>query len=80
MLASVGQPSLHGYDACMVYWTKGALRRICRQTQYGETSFFSFQVFFCLVGISRAKWFWDIEVLNVGVLAHSCGLSLGGWC
>ena len=27
MLASAGQPSLHGYDACMVYWTKGALRR-----------------------------------------------------
>ena len=28
MLASAGQPSLHGYDACMVYWTKGAHRRI----------------------------------------------------
>ena len=26
MLASVGQPSLHGYDACMVYWIKGALQ------------------------------------------------------
>ena len=22
MLASAGQPSLHGYNACMVYWTK----------------------------------------------------------
>ena len=31
MLASTGQPSLHGYDACTVYWTKGALRRNCRQ-------------------------------------------------
>ena len=30
MLASAGQPSLHGYDACMVYWAKGALRRNCR--------------------------------------------------
>ena len=30
MLASAGRPSLHGYDACMVYWTNGALRRICR--------------------------------------------------
>ena len=30
VLASAGQPSLHGYDACMVYWTKGALRRNCR--------------------------------------------------
>ena len=27
-----GQPSLHGFDACMVYWTKGALRRNCRST------------------------------------------------
>ena len=38
MLALEGQPSLHGYDACVVYWTKGALRRNCRQ-KYGETSF-----------------------------------------
>ena len=34
MLALAGRPSLHGYDACMVYWTKGALRRICRQKQW----------------------------------------------
>ena len=34
MLASVGQPSLHGYYACMVYWNKGALRRNCR-LKYG---------------------------------------------
>ena len=40
MLASVGRPSPHSYDACMVYWNKEALRRICSQT-YGETSFFS---------------------------------------
>ena len=38
MLASAGQPSLHGHDACMVYWTKVALRRNCRQEQ-GKTSF-----------------------------------------
>ena len=31
MLASAGQPSLHGNEACMVYWTKGALRRNRRQ-------------------------------------------------
>ena len=49
MLALAGQPSLHGYDACMVYWTKGALRRNCRQ-KYGETSFLLYR-FFCLVGI-----------------------------
>ena len=41
MLASAGQPSLHGYDACMIYWVKGALRRSCGQ-KYCKTSFFSF--------------------------------------
>ena len=44
MLALAGQPNLHGYYACMVYWNKEALRRNCRQ-EYGETSFFSFQGF-----------------------------------
>ena len=44
MLALAGQPSLHGYDACMVYWAKGALRRNCRLKQR-ETSFFSFSGF-----------------------------------
>ena len=29
MLASVGRPSLHSYDACMVYWVQGASRRNC---------------------------------------------------
>ena len=38
MPALAGQPSLHGYDACMVYRTKGALRRNRRQ-KFGETSF-----------------------------------------
>ena len=38
MLALVGRPSLHGYDACMVCWTNGALRRNCR-LKYGKTSF-----------------------------------------
>ena len=33
MLALVGQPSLHGNYACMVYWAKGALRRNCRHKQ-----------------------------------------------
>ena len=44
MLASVGQPSLHGYDACMVYWVQGASQRNCRQKQ-GETSFAPLWVF-----------------------------------
>ena len=50
MLALVGQPSLHGYYACMVYWNKGALRRNCRQKQY-KTFFSPFFGFFCLVEI-----------------------------
>ena len=33
-LALAGRPSPHGYDACMVYWANGALRRICRRTEY----------------------------------------------
>ena len=33
MLALMRQPSLHGYDACMVCWTNGALRRNCRHKQ-----------------------------------------------
>ena len=44
MLALAGQPSLHGYDACVVYWVKGAFRRNRRQ-KYGETTFFSFLCF-----------------------------------
>ena len=49
MLALVGQPSLHGFDACMVYWNQGAPRRNCRQKQ-NKTSFSLFG-FFCLVEI-----------------------------
>ena len=44
MEASEGQPSLRGYYARMVYWTKGAHRRLCRQEQC-ETSFCPFGVF-----------------------------------
>ena len=45
MLALVGQPSLHGNYACMVYWAKGALRRNCRLKQC-KTSFSPYWVFF----------------------------------
>ena len=38
MSALVRWPSLHGYDACMVYWAQGASRRNCRQKQ-NKTSF-----------------------------------------
>ena len=62
MLASAGQPSLHGYDACMVYWTNGAFLRNCRLKQH-ETSFFSFFGLFCLVrnhGNGIGVWFFGI--------------------
>ena len=57
LLASVGQPSLHGYYACMVYWNKGALRRNCRLKQH-ETSFSPFWVF--LFSRNPAKRFWGL--------------------
>ena len=50
-----GQPSLHGYHACMPFWSKGALRRICRQ-KYGETSFSPFWVF--LFSRNSSERFW----------------------
>ena len=54
MLASVRQPSLHGYDACMVVWVKGACLRNCRQN-IRKTSFSRFFfVFLC----SRNSSFW----------------------
>ena len=49
MLALVGRPSLHGYYACMVYWTMGALRRDCRQKNVRPL--FLLIGFFCLVEI-----------------------------
>ena len=49
LLALAGQPSLHGYDAFMVYWVQGALRRH-RRLKYGKTFFFLYG-FFCSVGI-----------------------------
>ena len=57
MLALVGQPSLLGYNACMVYSVKGALRRNCRQTKY-ETSFSPFWVF--LFSRNPAYRFWGL--------------------
>ena len=85
----MGRPSLHGCDACMVYWTKGALRRICRQKQC-KTSFSPFRVF--LFGrISRIR-FWGLKIwhLWLGRARHPGPTSLpphlgievlnvGGW-
>ena len=55
MLASAGQPSLHGNDACMVYWNKGALRRNCRLKQR-ETSFYP--CWFFLFSRNPTEHFW----------------------
>ena len=41
MPAFAGQPSLHGYDAYVIYWTKGALRGN-RMQKYCKTSFSPF--------------------------------------
>ena len=57
MQASAGQPSLQGYDACIVYWTEGALRRICRQ-KYGKTSFSPLWVF--LFSRNSRERFWGL--------------------
>ena len=55
MQALAGQPSLHGYDACMVYWDNWAIRRNCRE-KHGETSFSPFSVF--LFGRNSRVRFW----------------------
>ena len=57
MLALAGQPSLHGYDACMVHWIKGALRRNCSLKQR-ETSFSPYCVF--LFSRNPTKRFWGL--------------------
>ena len=49
-----GQPSLHGYYACMVFWAKGTFGRNCRQN-LRETSFSLVLVFFCVV---ETLFFW----------------------
>ena len=64
MLALVGRPSLHGYDACMVYLNKGALRRNCRQ-KYCKTSFSPFWVF--LFGRNSRERFWGLILWHFGV-------------
>ena len=54
-LATAGQPSLHGYYACMVFWAQGAFWRNCRQN-IRKTFFFvsRFWVFLC----SRHSSIW----------------------
>ena len=64
MLVLVGRPSLQSNYACMVYWTKGALRRKGRQI-YGETSFSPFRVFLCRRNSRERFWglvFWHLWI------------------
>ena len=89
MLASAGQPSLHDYSACMVYWSSGALRRNCRQKQL-ETSLSPLWVF--LLNRNSRERFWGLTLWyfwtgrakhpgppslprHVGVELH----NVGGW-
>ena len=89
MLALVGRPSLHGNYACMVYWTKGALRRTCRQI-HGKTSFSPFRVF--LFSRNSRERFWGLVFwhLWIGRARHPGPsstsphlgievLNVGGW-
>ena len=48
MPASVRPPCLHGYDACMVIWIKGASWKIAGKSYV--IPYFSTILFFCLVG------------------------------
>ena len=67
MLALVGRPSLHGNYACMVYWTKGALRRICRQKMVRPL--FLLLEFFCLVAIlGKGSGVWYSGIYGLGGL------------
>ena len=69
MLASAGRPSLHGYNACMVYWTSEALRRNCRQ-KLRETSFSPLWVF--LFSRNSRERFWGLILWHfwVGSARH----------
>ena len=57
MLALVRRPSLHSYDACMVYQVQGASRRNCMQ-KHGKTSFSPRKVF--LFSRYHRKRFWGL--------------------
>ena len=89
MLALVGQPSLHGYYACMVYWNQGAPRRTCRQKQ-NKTSFSPFWVFLFSRNPTKRFWglvfwhFWAGRARHPGPPSqpHSVSLeffNVGGW-
>ena len=62
VLALAGQPSLHGYDACMIYWTKGAVLGNRRQ-KYCKTSFSPFWVF--LLSRNSRVHFWGLVLRHL---------------
>ena len=87
MLALVGHPSLHGYDACMVFWIKGALRRNCRLKKC--KTIFSPSWFFLYSRYSLKRWwgkvFWLLWVGRarhpgpfLGVMTVEV-FNVGGW-
>ena len=89
MLALVGQPSLRGYHACMVYWDNGAFRRNCRQKQC-KTFFSPFLVFLFSRNPVRRFWglifwhFWAGRARHPGPPSQPQYVSLefdnvGGW-
>ena len=69
MLALVGQPSLHGHDACMVFWINGALRRNCRLKKC-KTSFSPFWVFLYSRYSLKRWWGKVLWLLWVGRARH----------
>ena len=87
-MLALGRPSLHGYDACMVYWVQGASRRNCRQ-KYGETSFSPRNVF--LFSRNPQKRFWGLVFWHLWIgraknpgpgYSHHLSIevfNVGGW-
>ena len=89
MLASTGQPSLHGYDACMVYLVNRAFWRTCRQ-KIRKTSFSPICVF--LFSQNSRVRFWGLVLWYLWIgrarhpgppsHSHHVGvevLNVGGW-
>ena len=64
MLALVGQPSLHGYDACMVYSVKGHSGEIAGKQNIRPL--FLLPGFFCLVEILLKK-FWGLILWHLWI-------------
>ena len=87
MLALAGQPSLHGYYACMVFWAKGCILEKL-QAKYTQDLFFSFLGFsvwsklFFLVGWYAFWHSWIGRARHPGPGAVSFAVevfNVGGW-